>query len=29
MKFIEKGALFDWFNVIVFTSIFILIWILR
>lgn len=26
MKFIERGAIFDWFNIIVFTVVFILIW---
>lgn len=29
MKFIEKGALFDWFNIIVFISVFTIIWVIK
>lgn len=29
MRFIEKGAIFDWFNLIMFTTIFVLLWVMR
>lgn len=29
MKFIERGAIFDWFNIIVFTVFLLIIWSLK